>query len=587
MKLNLSLLFVILTSIAISQNVGINSNGASPNTSAMLDVDVSALSTKKGILIPRITSAQKTAMNPLGAAAQGLLIYQTDGLEGFYYNTSTTTTPNWVYLLPSSTSGAGWTITGNSGTTASAAAIGSTVSNNFIGTTDAIDFVLATNNLERMRINSAGLFGIGTNTLGSQKFEVLTSNSALNAIYGAHSSTAAASVYSGVQGALTGAGTATTGSLAYHNSSDKRFAVYGSGGDLAGAFNGIVSINPLSTSLTSYDLEVRNATGGNPANAILRQSASNTTSNTVLGNLFFGDNHSTTGQAQISAIRGAAGGAGDLPTDLLFYTTPDASTTLTERMRITNRGSIGMGTSTVATTDFFDINPSGMTGGTQWGIYLTMPNATTSNTIGFRLDNNNALQTGSKTGFWSQVGGADGAATTKRAYYGQATGNAGVANGGRFEAIGTTGVTDNYGVFGYASGTATNNYALYGEVGTAATNNYSLALKDGHIKSIQTAAPTISAVTTYVLASQSISNATDIAGNLSIVTTAAAGSVTITFNRVYAAAPIVQITPTNANAAADINKLFITKTTTGFTLNFSASPAANTKTFNYIVIETN
>ena len=88
------------------------------------------------------------------------------------------------------------------------------------------------------------------------------------------------------------------------------------------------------------------------------------------------------------------------------------------------------------------------------------------------------------------------------------------------------------------------------------------------------------------MGSQSLSNATDIAGNLTIATTAAAGSITIQFNKAYAIAPIVNITPTSANSATDMTKLYITTSTTGFTLNFSASPAANTKTYNYFVIET-
>jgi microcystin-dependent protein len=81
-----------------AQNVGINANGQAPNASAALDIDVSAFTEKKGLLIPRVTSSEREAMNPLPAAAQGLLLYQTDGIEGFYYNTSTNTAPTWVYI---------------------------------------------------------------------------------------------------------------------------------------------------------------------------------------------------------------------------------------------------------------------------------------------------------------------------------------------------------------------------------------------------------------------------------------------------------------------------------------------------------
>ena len=52
----------------------------------------------------------------------------------------------------------GWSKTGNSGTTAGT---------NFVGTTDAIDFVTKTNNTEKMRVTSSGNVGIGTNAPGS------------------------------------------------------------------------------------------------------------------------------------------------------------------------------------------------------------------------------------------------------------------------------------------------------------------------------------------------------------------------------------------------------------------------------------
>jgi hypothetical protein len=58
--------------------VAINVTGAEPDNSAMLDVS----STEKGILIPRMTETQRTAIS---SPAKGLLVYQNDGTEGFYY----------------------------------------------------------------------------------------------------------------------------------------------------------------------------------------------------------------------------------------------------------------------------------------------------------------------------------------------------------------------------------------------------------------------------------------------------------------------------------------------------------------------
>ena len=65
---------------ALSQNVGINDTGATPDASAALDVR----STKRGILVPRMTKAQRDAIT---SPATSLLIYQTDNTPGFYYYT--------------------------------------------------------------------------------------------------------------------------------------------------------------------------------------------------------------------------------------------------------------------------------------------------------------------------------------------------------------------------------------------------------------------------------------------------------------------------------------------------------------------
>jgi hypothetical protein len=82
-----------------SQNVGINYSGAQPNASSALDINVSALEgQKRGLLIPRVTEAQRLAMNPLPAPAKGLLVFQTDGVGGFYYNDSEAPIPFWIHL---------------------------------------------------------------------------------------------------------------------------------------------------------------------------------------------------------------------------------------------------------------------------------------------------------------------------------------------------------------------------------------------------------------------------------------------------------------------------------------------------------
>ena len=104
-----------------SQNVAINTTGAAPNATAMLDVSATGM----GLLIPRMT-----LVNRPGAPVTSLLIYQTDNTPGFYYWDGGA----WVQLFSGSQSN-DWTLSGN----AAAAA-------NFIGTTNAIDFRIYTSN---------------------------------------------------------------------------------------------------------------------------------------------------------------------------------------------------------------------------------------------------------------------------------------------------------------------------------------------------------------------------------------------------------------------------------------------------------
>jgi trimeric autotransporter adhesin len=111
-----------------AQNVAINNNGALADASAMLDIQ----STTKGLLIPRMTAAQRTAIsNP----APGLVLFQTDGSRGFYYNSGTAASPVWTYLSP--VVNTGWSIAGNAGTNPAI---------HFIGTTDNRPLVFRLNN---------------------------------------------------------------------------------------------------------------------------------------------------------------------------------------------------------------------------------------------------------------------------------------------------------------------------------------------------------------------------------------------------------------------------------------------------------
>ena len=81
-KLILRMAVVVCIAIptqVISQNVAINSDGSNPDASAMLDVS----STSKGMLIPRMTSAQRTS---IGSPANSLLVFDTSTASFWYYD---------------------------------------------------------------------------------------------------------------------------------------------------------------------------------------------------------------------------------------------------------------------------------------------------------------------------------------------------------------------------------------------------------------------------------------------------------------------------------------------------------------------
>lgn len=92
MKKLLVILAVIIT-FSLNANAQVGIGIISPDGSAMLDIT----STTKGLLAPRMTAAQRTA---IGTPATGLVVYQTDGTAGFYYNAGNPGSPNWVQLFP-------------------------------------------------------------------------------------------------------------------------------------------------------------------------------------------------------------------------------------------------------------------------------------------------------------------------------------------------------------------------------------------------------------------------------------------------------------------------------------------------------
>ncbi|MBK9982015.1 MAG: tail fiber domain-containing protein [Saprospiraceae bacterium] len=156
MKIKLTIWLICWSSMAVmAQNVAINNSGNPPAASAILDISSNA----KGILIPRMTTAQCSDIN---APASGLLIYDTDKKTFMFYNGT-----NWLDIA-SGISNTGWKTDGNAGTTPGT---------NFIGTTDDTPLVFKTNNIQCAKFDhniknyyigqSAGIQALsGTNNIG-------------------------------------------------------------------------------------------------------------------------------------------------------------------------------------------------------------------------------------------------------------------------------------------------------------------------------------------------------------------------------------------------------------------------------------
>src|SRR5882724_11591217 len=144
MKKNVAVLLLALlasTSEVFSQTVVVTDDNTYVTGQASSVLDVKSIS--KGFLAPRMTLAQRVAIS---SPVEGLLVYQTDGVKGFYYYTNSA----WVILA--SGTGTQWATTGNAGTNSGI---------NYLGTTDNTSLKFRTNAIQGMILDSLGNIAIG------------------------------------------------------------------------------------------------------------------------------------------------------------------------------------------------------------------------------------------------------------------------------------------------------------------------------------------------------------------------------------------------------------------------------------------
>lgn len=234
-----------------AQSLAVNTTGTAANTSSMVDIT----STTKGLLIPRMTAAQRTA---IGTPAEGLQVYQTDAPVGLYLYRS----GSWIIIG----TGTDWSIIGNTGT--------NPATPNFLGSIDNVDVAFRTFNTETFRMTNAQklLIGVTTPTApGTQKLEVSAASG--DAIYG-HSSNIGGWVgyetnfTAGTAGVVQGAGVYATNALAGYTSS------YAAS---SGAATVAANINFSSVWLASYNLVDNSSNTFNPSGVYSQLNNTSTT----------------------------------------------------------------------------------------------------------------------------------------------------------------------------------------------------------------------------------------------------------------------------------------------------------------------
>lgn len=382
------IIYVLL--ILVSNNLCAQVGIGNTSPQGALDISTQANPSADGLLIPRVALSLTTTATVLTPTISEM-VYNTattgDVTPGFYFWNGT----SWVRIVTGTTS-TDWTTTGNAATTAAT---------NFVGTTDAIDFVTRTNNTEKTRVTSVGNVGIGTPSPAA-KLDVFTGTTTVNSIvnatgsindflqYNIQNTNAGTQAQSGYS-ATADNGTATTGfawmginsstfnfPTAYNIGGANDVSYIGSGNNLyianASNTNSIIFSTGRATTpffnermritnagnvgigavLPSNKLEITHGTNGNSG---LR--FTNLISSSMLATNATGDVITATANPANAVAWGLTGNSGTVPATNFVGTTSNVDfvtrTNNLERMRIMANGRVAINNAAPLTSDLFTV----------------------------------------------------------------------------------------------------------------------------------------------------------------------------------------------------------------------------------------
>ncbi len=468
--------FVAMQVNGTTNNIGFF-NGT-PDISASVDItalDPITSSNTRGLLIPRLSLTATNVASPVTSPATSLLVYNsaTAGTSpnnvspGYYYNAGNTTTPNWKRFATGN--GDAWITVGNASLSSPAtpATYGSTTigtTENWIGTTDAVDFVVGTNQIERLRVKqSTGKVGIGT-AAPAMRLDVTDASTTIDDATIRGAATGAAKTY-GVYGSTTSITTNTSGVKGEANGAGSVNGVWGSSSSASGT--GVYGLASSTTGSNTGVFGLSSSVGGDGVfgyNIATSGAASGVTGfcDSPNGWGVYGANSAATGTGSGVGVYGSTAQSSPSIVSVGVFGF-NSNTTGTGIVGTGNNvspssmlvnGSGGAFTSSNVGVYGYGNNTAG-----SYGVYGESANATGSGVVGYVGSGSN--------GVFGQVGASGPALST--GVYGVNNSTLGGANtiyGMYAQATATQSSTGSthMGVYGVASG-ATNNFSIYAGTG--------------------------------------------------------------------------------------------------------------------------